>query len=296
MKKIIPTFIVSAIFGVVSLTSQVAAAGNASMFISSSASSAVNGSTFTVTISENAAAAQLVAVDLSYDASQVQPVGGFSCSSAFPTQNFNSCAIASGSASATGTQVVGSQTYKVLGSAGSARITIATSSYIANNGVDEWNHAATSTSVTMTAPATTPSNPSTPTAPATGNGGSTTPGRGAGSTPTTSTGSTTGTTNGSTSTGSTATGSTSTGNTPAPTGSATTPPTTGTATTPVTGTPNKGTSTTSPQKPSKTPYVLSALAAIIAAIGGSIYGAFKRPDLFPTVVGAMSGIRSYFGK
>jgi hypothetical protein len=173
------------------------ATGVNSLSLSPSSGSYNSGSTFTLNIYETSSTAINAAeADLIYNASQLQYVSS-STAGAFanyvsPTSTAGEFTIsgASGGAGLTGTNLIGTVTFKTLTGSGSAAISFGSQSSILNAGGGEtWNGTTTAASYTLTTPVTPPPPPPPPPggggSPPPSSGGSSTSAKSGGSTKTT---------------------------------------------------------------------------------------------------------------
>ncbi len=134
------------------------AANPASLTLASSASSVVNGSTFSVSAYENGDNVNVVTIRLSYDSTKLQFLGS-TCGSALPNTMGESDGItcyANGGSSASGNNLIANISFKAISDSGSTIISIAGGSKIAANGVNIWDQANNTTSVSLSAPVSTP--------------------------------------------------------------------------------------------------------------------------------------------
>jgi hypothetical protein len=193
-------FLIAALFGAALYSGGISkAAGADSLLLSPSSGSYNTGTTFTVSLQENSNSDTIVSADadLLYNTSQLQYVsssttGAFNlCIPSVTSGEVNIGCTLTGSPGLTGTQTIGSVTFKTLVGTGKAAITFGSQSNIQNASTTSfWNGATAAGSYTLTTPVTTPpvTTPPVTTPPVTtppSTGGGTTPTKT--STPTTST-------------------------------------------------------------------------------------------------------------
>ena len=156
MKRLL-SFIATSIIASSMLSATVAAANPANFYLS--AGSATVGNTVYVSISQDGDQVNTVTAKLTYDTSKLQLLG-VSCSGALgnsqPESNGVTCYGAGGASTNGG--AVATASFKAL-AAGSASVSMASSSIIASSGSDIWSHGSNGTVVSISnpAPASTPS-------------------------------------------------------------------------------------------------------------------------------------------
>jgi hypothetical protein len=160
MKKIL-TALASAGILAVSTASPVFAAGSTSFSVAASSTSYTQGNTVTVSVYENGSNINTVKAVLSFDASKLS-CAGIGASSSFPTDtpstgcSAGTVTISRGTTSpANGNVLVGTVSFTAVASGSSSVSLTSAKAYEATTGTDTWNGAASSTSFSVSAPATT---------------------------------------------------------------------------------------------------------------------------------------------
>lgn len=172
MKKYLSHFILSVVSFIAlasPLTSVASAAGSATLSFTSSANSVVVGSGVSVQIFENGTGVNVVTVHVTYDASKLSCSGVDTATSAFANGISATCGGGSATISrytAPGTTLNGSMKVATLNftatAQGAASMSFGASSQIASTGVNIWNGASATKSITITTPVVVPPAP-TPT-------------------------------------------------------------------------------------------------------------------------------------
>lgn len=164
MKQKLITSIFIAVLSIVLIPAHSAFAANpASFSLSPSTSSVVKGSSFTVVVYENGDNVNAVTTKLTFNSAQLQ-LNSTSCGGSFSSSiaetNGQTCFTAGGS-TVNGSVLALSASFTALANSGSASVSIATGSKIVSSDTNTniWNGAASATSVTLTAPATAPTQP-----------------------------------------------------------------------------------------------------------------------------------------
>lgn len=146
--------ILSAIFITSIVPLSVYAANPASFTLSSSSSSVHSGSTFNLSISENGDSVTVVTMKLNFDSAKLQLISS-TCSGSFSNKinetNGLTC-YSSGGTSVSGSTLAATISFQALVGSGTTTITMASSSMIATNGSDIWNHSTVSKSINLTTP------------------------------------------------------------------------------------------------------------------------------------------------